>query len=191
MLNSNKHNNNAQKPPARDTKQTKQEQYHVHCLRTVSSKTTEKFNLFLHCGFCHPYRLNEFISSLRGVWCIFFIFILFFIEIVVSKQWRPWTDAAAFCGAWSGSAPKVPKMERQAHMGWVKRFYCALVFTLGCDVVLQTDNYCSPIPSTNNPRQTYNSKLNNSNKRFNIFSKEWVVGSHIITFFVSLLQEIL
>ena len=54
----------------------------------------------------------------RGGWCTFFIFILFLIEIPISKQWRPWSDGA-FCGIWSGSAlfASVPKIGRQAYMG--------------------------------------------------------------------------
>ena len=46
--------------------------------------------------------------QIQGYLVYFFIFILFQIEIPVSKQWRPWSDAAfcgdvAFCGVWSGS----------------------------------------------------------------------------------------
>ena len=42
-----------------------------------------------------------------------FHFHLFFIEIPVSKQWRPWSDAA-FCSIWSVSAlfAYVPKVGR-------------------------------------------------------------------------------
>ena len=36
----------------------------------------------------HPYQLDEFIFHLRGVWCSFFIFIIFLIEIHLSKQCR-------------------------------------------------------------------------------------------------------
>ena len=38
-----------------------------------------------------------------GVSGVIFHFILFRIEIPVSKQWRPWSGAA-FCGIWSGFA---------------------------------------------------------------------------------------
>ena len=46
-----------------------------------------------------------------GFLVYFFFFILFRIDIFVSKQWRPWSDAV-FCGVWSGSAlfAYVPKM---------------------------------------------------------------------------------
>ena len=48
----------------------------------------------------------------------FFIFVLFVIENPVSKQWRPWSDAA-LCGVWSGSAlfAYVPQKGRQAYLG--------------------------------------------------------------------------
>ena len=39
---------------------------------------------------------------LRGVWCIFVVFIEFLIEIPVCKLCRPWSDAV-FCSIWSGS----------------------------------------------------------------------------------------
>ena len=43
-----------------------------------------------------------------------FIFYVFRIEIVVCKQYRPWSDAA-FCGVWSGTAfVYVPKIVRNA-----------------------------------------------------------------------------
>ena len=56
--------------------------------------------------------------SVNLVVVYFFIFILFRIDIPVSKQWRPWSDAA-FCGVWSGSALSafVPKMGCQAYIG--------------------------------------------------------------------------
>ena len=49
----------------------------------------------------HPYQLDEPISNFRVSGVLFFI--LFWIDIPVSKQWRLWSDAA-FCGVWSGSA---------------------------------------------------------------------------------------
>ena len=45
-------------------------------------------NPFLPSGLSHPYQLDEFISNLRGAWCTFFIFILFLIQIPVSKHKR-------------------------------------------------------------------------------------------------------
>ena len=54
-------------------------------------------------GLSHPYQLNQSIFHLRGVFKRFFIFIIFQIEIPMSKQCRPWSDAA-FYGVWSGSA---------------------------------------------------------------------------------------
>ena len=47
-----------------------------------------------------------------------FIFIQISIEHSVSKQWRPWPDAA-FCGAWPGSAlyAYVPQKGRDTFMG--------------------------------------------------------------------------
>ena len=68
-------------------------------------------NPHLPSGSVHPYQLDESISNFRGVRYSFFIFILFWIEIPVSKQCRPWSDAA-FCGIRSGSAlfAYVPKM---------------------------------------------------------------------------------
>ena len=43
----------------------------------------------LTSGLFHPYWLDESIYHLRGVWCIF---ILFLIEIPVSKQCGLWSD---------------------------------------------------------------------------------------------------
>ena len=60
-------------------------------------------NPHLPSGPIHPYQLDESISNFRGVWCPFFIFILFRKDIPARKQWRPWSDAA-LCGVWSGSA---------------------------------------------------------------------------------------
>ena len=55
-------------------------------------------------------------SSFKGCQVSFFSFILFQIEIPMSKQCRPGSDAA-FCGDWSGSAlfTYVPEMGRQAY----------------------------------------------------------------------------
>ena len=50
-------------------------------------------NPHLHYGRFHPYQLDESISNFRGL-LYFFIFVLFQIEIPVSKQWIPWSDAA-------------------------------------------------------------------------------------------------
>ena len=54
-------------------------------------------------GLSYPCTLGEFICHLRGVRCIFFLFVLFVIEISVSKQCRPWSDTTR-CGVWSRSA---------------------------------------------------------------------------------------
>ena len=40
----------------------------------------------LPIGPVHPYQMDESISNFRGVWCTFFIFIIFLIEIPISKQ---------------------------------------------------------------------------------------------------------
>ena len=46
-------------------------------------------NPHLPNGLSHPYQLDESIFHLRGVWCtLVFIFIIFLIEIPVSKQCR-------------------------------------------------------------------------------------------------------
>ena len=47
---------------------------------------------YLPNGPIHPYQLDGSISNLRGVWCTFSFFILFQIEICVSKRCRPWSD---------------------------------------------------------------------------------------------------
>ena len=47
---------------------------------------TEKYNPFLPSGLFHPYQLDESIFKFRDVRCAFFTFILFRIEIPVSKQ---------------------------------------------------------------------------------------------------------
>ena len=53
-----------------------------------------------------------------GVSGPFFYFDFFKIEFPVSKQCRPWSDAA-FCGVWSGSTlfAYVPKKGRYTNMG--------------------------------------------------------------------------
>ena len=38
----------------------------------------------LPSGLVYPYQLDESISNLRGVWCTFFMYILFLIEMHVS-----------------------------------------------------------------------------------------------------------
>ena len=84
-------------------------------LQTGVSKT-KNINPYLPSGPVHPYQLEESISNFRGVWRTFFIFILFRIDIPVSKQWSPWSDAA-LCGVWSRSAlfAYVPEMGRLIH----------------------------------------------------------------------------
>ena len=69
----------------------------------IPSLLDNRINPHLPNGLSEPYQLDESIFYLRGVWCTFFIFIIFLIEIPVSKPCRPWSDAA-FCGIWSGSA---------------------------------------------------------------------------------------
>ena len=54
-------------------------------------------NTFKPNGIFHSYQLDQSISILRDVWWYFPI------EHSVSKQWRPWIDAA-LCGVWSGPA---------------------------------------------------------------------------------------
>ena len=68
-------------------------------------------NPHLPNGLFHPYQWPSPFQIL-GVSSVLFHF-LFQIEIPVSKQWRPWSDAA-LCGVWSGSAlfAYVPKMRR-------------------------------------------------------------------------------
>ena len=75
-------------------------------IRTHSPRALRSWievNPHLPIGPVHTYQLDQSISNFRGVWCTFFVFILFRIDVPVSKQWRPWSDAA-FCGVWSGSA---------------------------------------------------------------------------------------
>ena len=100
------------------------QEVHVCCVRYTHHKTAKNLNPnfilnpHLPNGLSHPYQLDESIFHLRGVWCTFFIFIIFLIQIPESKQCRPWSDAA-FYGIWFGSAlfAYVPKMGRQAYMG--------------------------------------------------------------------------
>ena len=49
-------------------------------------------NPHLPSGPIHPYQLDESISSFRDVWCTFSL-LFYFEDILVSKQWRPWSDA--------------------------------------------------------------------------------------------------
>ena len=42
--------------------------------------------MLLSSGPVHPYQLDETFSNFRGVWCTFFSFILFLIDIPVRKQ---------------------------------------------------------------------------------------------------------
>ena len=50
------------------------------------------------------------------------MFILFRIDIPVSKQWRPWSDAA-FCGVWSGLHCLPMSQKWDARLIWVNH-YC-------------------------------------------------------------------
>ena len=43
-------------------------------------------NPHLPSGPVHPYQMDESISNFRGVWCTFSFFIIFLIEIPISKQ---------------------------------------------------------------------------------------------------------
>ena len=45
-----------------------------------------RINPHLLSGPVHRYQLDESICHFRGVWCTFFIFILFRIDIPVNKQ---------------------------------------------------------------------------------------------------------
>ena len=62
----------------------------LHCLlwSHVVKARHKWVNPHLPSGLLHPYQLDESISNFRGGWGTFFIFILFLIEIPVSKQWR-------------------------------------------------------------------------------------------------------
>ena len=53
----------------------------------VTPSSPAPLNPFLPSGRFHPYQLDESIAKLlfRDVWCTFFIFVLFRIEIPVSK----------------------------------------------------------------------------------------------------------
>ena len=44
-------------------------------------------NQHLPSGPVHPYQLDKSIFNFRGVWCTFFIFMVFRIDIPISKQW--------------------------------------------------------------------------------------------------------
>ena len=91
-------------------------------LQTAVSKT-KNINPHLPSRPVHPYQLEESISNFGGVWHTFFIFILFRIDVPVSKQWSPWSDAM-FCGVWSGSAlfAYIPKM------GWLIHSCCIFFY---------------------------------------------------------------
>ena len=77
-----------------------------------------EINPYLPNGLFHSYQLDESIRQLRGA-SVFFMFILFQIEINVSKQCRPWSDAA-FCASGLGlhCLPRPHKMD--AMLIWVK-----------------------------------------------------------------------
>ena len=55
-------------------------------IRIRAGERVKIINQYLHSGPFHPYLYDESICNFRGVWCIFFIFILFHIEISVTKQ---------------------------------------------------------------------------------------------------------
>ena len=77
------------------------------------------FNPHLPSGLSHPYLMDESISSLRGVWCTFYIFILFLIEIPVRKRCRPWSDAR-FAVSDLGLHCWPRSKKRDARLIWVK-----------------------------------------------------------------------
>ena len=60
-----------------------------------------KFNPHLPSGLVHPYQLDESICHLRGVCCIFFIFILFLYKILwansVDPDQTPRSDLGLHC----------------------------------------------------------------------------------------------
>ena len=51
--------------------------------------TEKRLNTHLPNGFSHLYLFDKSIFHLKGAWCTFFLFIIFLIEIPVSKQCRP------------------------------------------------------------------------------------------------------
>ena len=63
-----------------------------------------RFNRFKTNEMSHFYQLDQSISVLRVIECVFSLtFIQILLEHSVSKQWRSWSDTA-LCGVWSGSA---------------------------------------------------------------------------------------
>ena len=81
------------------------------------------FNPHLPNELSHPYQLDDAIFHLRGLWCTFFIFIIFLIEIPVSKQCRRrvliWVCTVCLC-------PKT----WDATLIWVNSYTLFFVFVL-------------------------------------------------------------
>ena len=73
--------------------------------------------IFLTSGLVHPYHLDESICSL-GVSGEYLYFCCILHRNALSKQYRPWSDAAS-CGIWTGSLlfAYVPKMGIQSKKG--------------------------------------------------------------------------
>ena len=75
---------------------------------------------YVPSGLFHPYHWEESISKLGCLVDIFFIFILFQIEIHVSKHCRSWSDAT-FCNVWSGPTLFALFQKRDGRHIWVKQ----------------------------------------------------------------------
>ena len=86
-------------------------------------KTNLSINPYKMSGISHYYQFIQSIFVL-GLLGVFFIFILNLIEHTVSKQWRPWSDAA-FCGVCSRSAlfAHVLQKGRKAHIGCTLAYF--------------------------------------------------------------------
>ena len=101
----------------------------------VAAKTTS-FHIYVDPfkpnGIYHSYPSDQFISILRvaGGGGVFFISIQILIEHSVSKQWRPWPDAA-FC-VWSGLGLHhlICATKRTPGLYGLCLFFCLLMFSL-------------------------------------------------------------
>ena len=82
-------------------------------LTKMGPSSYESSSYWGYCEFIEPYPFNPFSRNgishssiglvhyrFKGCWVVFFNFIQILIGYSVSKQWRPWSDAA-FCGVWS------------------------------------------------------------------------------------------
>ena len=80
---------------------------------------TKLINPLVTNGLSNPYHLDESISIFRDIRSIFFfIYILFFDEIHVSKQNSPSWDAA-YCGVTSGAILFAYVPKKDARLIWV------------------------------------------------------------------------